>query len=151
MINIVLSDDDSIERLRDLLGMRILGEGRIVVSRSGNVWTVGERRQPRETPMQGGGAGFYFPIRVKLDSTTATATGTRTTQCAFRYFAFPYDEQTYEDAHRLDPASRLDFRPRTTTGRYIPAPDGSVGMGWMDAGQIRLIAWKEVAFSEFCG
>lgn len=145
--------EDEVNRLRALLhDLSIVGGNGIVVSRQDYAkFSITDERPVRKPVQNGGGAGAFFPIRVQLDSTTATLTGTRTTQCQFKYYAFPFDEQTYEDEHRLEQVSRLDFRPRTATGRYIPAPDGSVGMGWYDGTQVRIIAWREVAFSEFCG
>lgn len=144
---------DEIARLRELIrDLNISGSNGLIVRRTGWARFAITDARPVRKPVQngGGGEGAYFPIRVKLDPLTASLTGSATTQCQFRYFAFPFDEQTYEDAHRLDQTSRANFIARTAVGEYTPAGDTTAGMAWYDNGVLRLIAWKEVARVEAC-
>lgn len=152
----VLTNDEW-ERLRALLrDLSIQGTNGISVARNGWAqFAIVDERPVRKQVSNAGGASDLFRVRLELDPTTAALTGSATTQCGFRYFAYPVDAAFPFDPNFRLPIgaaspSRIDYRGHMSVGPYVAAASNTFGHAFMDGVDLRLIAWKEQPRAEAC-
>lgn len=148
---------DETERLRELLrDLSIAGTNGIIVNRTGWArFTVSDARPVRKAVQNGGGGSDLFRVRLELDPTTAALTGSATTQCGFRYFAYPVDAAFPFDPNFRLPIgaaspSRIDYRGHMSVGPYVAAASNTFGHAFYDGTDLRLFAWKEQPRAEAC-
>ena len=147
------------DRLKQLLdSLEITGGNGLMVTRL--AWArfaISDARPVPNAVSNGGGAGEFRLCKLTLDPTTATLTGSPTTQCGFKYFIYPPDETTFDTSHRLPDGatspSRLDYRGHMAICQYVPAPAQSFGQYFIDptvVNTLRVIALKEQPLAEAC-
>lgn len=155
--NLTQEQSDRLKQLIDTPGLAISGVNGISVIRTGfGQFAISLLRDPSKPPQSKGGGSDPFRVKLELDPATATLTGSATTQCGFKYWAYPAATAVVDmvPANRLPDGaaspSRLDYRGHMSVGPYIAAPNGTFGEAFYDGTALRLIAWKELPRAEAC-
>lgn len=144
MLPVAVETQEHLDTLVRRINREFRGEGGIVVTQTDDYVIIslagqgGARQAPPAMPT--------FPVQIRRDGGND---GSQTTACTITYSVYPIG------ATGSTPPLATGITPeqgRTPVGRYIQAPDDSIGLGFYKAnGTIGIMAaWREAPFAEQC-
>lgn len=138
------SEDDA-RMLARRINRRYVGVAPIAVQQTDEAVII-SIRDDKPANQTGGMIIPTFPVQIRRDGGND---GNQSAQCTITYSLFPIG------ATASTPPLATGVTPeksRSSLGRYIQAPDDSIGLAYYKTGggYGLMVAWKEVEFAELC-